>query len=802
MAYLLGSLPCMEALLEDVHDLQSVISEYVSHLGPLSCPSWKYPDKLAGDVNIDQLLTQYTEYVTCTDSSQDEDAKQVAHVALYELVIDRMVYLLHASGQFTIPIITNMKIPNTPLPLDISVNGAGRNSVGLVVRQGWNLQKILKSCANQLVTELKNKEQLIFEQEEKECKICHCNSQSPSSAEKTKSNTFCLSPDGSIKTLMSRDEYIKSTQTVETSFLPCEACSVAQESLRQTWKFVMQLCQELNLPSRLCRYMSTYENSEWMTTNEVMKWTDEQNKDLAVIIRYFENTFKPLKASVESLEKKCCELESDKKTLEKRILLERETQETFQKQSKNKLEDAINSHQISMNEINKEKENLESQLKNLREKFNRSQDEMKKVKNINKSNEMEIQELREKLMAEIKVASQVEQLKTQIETLKIQAEDFEAKVLERNKELNQERAKNKSMVKHFESIQLKQQSTLDHVEKLNDENTDLQNQLAELQDALDENQDQIENLEKTQRELQEQIAEDEKKMKFFSVEKKEMENLMEELKTRNSNQAEELNKLKENETLLIQYPDLNGQVLDETLCNGDLIHDMELQIQANIVRIELLEKQNHTLRLSLSMNEKYELNPSHEKNLKPVSLWNVDAIQNRDKDLHVKKSEESKERYTENENLLLSKNAEKNFNTNAIEKTPPKTRNERVSTAASLRNNSCSTATKNNSTLFRSKTANSIHGKKLVAKDRDPISGRMSKESSIRTYISLKQQGKLHNDNSWGIRGKSQVFETELASRTHAPQTETQILTFVCKQCDKMYLQEKELEIHSIYCKQ
>lgn len=140
MACLLGSLSCLEALLEDVHDLQSVISEYVSHLGPLNCPSWKYPDQLAGDVNINQLLSQYTSYLT-DDSSQEEDIKQVAHVALYELVIDRMVYLFHASARFIIPLITSMKRPNSSLPSDISSNIAGSNSVGLVVKQGWRLQK-------------------------------------------------------------------------------------------------------------------------------------------------------------------------------------------------------------------------------------------------------------------------------------------------------------------------------------------------------------------------------------------------------------------------------------------------------------------------------------------------------------------------------------------------------------------------------------------------------------------------------------------------------------------------------------
>ena len=157
---------------------------------------------------------------------------------------------------------------------------------------------------------MKNKKQLIFELEEKEHNFQKSSSTSlnPSSTAKNKShqkNSVTLSPDGSIKTFISRDQCFKSSQTVETSFLPCEACSVVQESLHQTGKVVLQLCQDLNLPSRLSRYTSTFDSTKWMTANEVMQWTAEQNKDLSVICRHLENTLQPLKASVESLEKRC-----------------------------------------------------------------------------------------------------------------------------------------------------------------------------------------------------------------------------------------------------------------------------------------------------------------------------------------------------------------------------------------------------------------------------------------------------------------------------------------------------------------
>ena len=53
---------------------------------------------------------------------------------------------------------------------------------------------------------------------------------------------------------------------------------------------------------------------------------------------------------------------------------------------------------------------------------------------------------------------------------------------------------------------------------------------------------------------------------MISFQNEEMENLMEEMKTQNDYLSKELKKLGERENLLIQYPDLNGPVLDESMC--------------------------------------------------------------------------------------------------------------------------------------------------------------------------------------------------------------------------------------------
>merc|ERR1712226_393679 len=86
MAHLLGSKSCIQSLRQDVLDLHTTISETVSQSGieVATVRSWKYPDQLAKDLNILELLNDY-QY----DPEEVED-NQVTHIVLYEIVIDRL----------------------------------------------------------------------------------------------------------------------------------------------------------------------------------------------------------------------------------------------------------------------------------------------------------------------------------------------------------------------------------------------------------------------------------------------------------------------------------------------------------------------------------------------------------------------------------------------------------------------------------------------------------------------------------------------------------------------------------------
>ena len=82
MAELLGGRVIIESLQTDVKDLQWAITDLISRIGPIECMSWKFPDKKSYEVDVEELLDLYS-------FSDDIEDNQVAHIALYELVIDR-----------------------------------------------------------------------------------------------------------------------------------------------------------------------------------------------------------------------------------------------------------------------------------------------------------------------------------------------------------------------------------------------------------------------------------------------------------------------------------------------------------------------------------------------------------------------------------------------------------------------------------------------------------------------------------------------------------------------------------------
>ncbi|CAI9715509.1 Hypothetical predicted protein [Octopus vulgaris] len=192
-----------------------------------------------------------------------------------------------------------------------------------------------------------------------------------------------------------------------------------------------------------------------------------------------------------------------------------------------------------------------------------------------------------------------EKFQEKMNQLRLQNTECSEKLAESAKELALTQAKCKSILKHSESMQKKQDSLLERVEQLSEENLTLHDQLADLQDDIDENLEKYDELLKEKIHLQQQLKYEESKQQHAMDEKNENEKLLTAVRSRVEEITKELKKTQEREVLLVQYPDLNGPVLDDNLYSGHLEKDMALQLKSNIVRIELLEKQNLVLRNTL-----------------------------------------------------------------------------------------------------------------------------------------------------------------------------------------------------------
>ncbi|XP_057688997.1 coiled-coil domain-containing protein 157-like [Corythoichthys intestinalis] len=81
MSHFLGRQDCIESLQKDLADLECVIVDVFSTTGPMRVFSWKFPDKLSCNLDLD--LNKYI-FI-----DGDAEFNQHAHIVLLELVIDR-----------------------------------------------------------------------------------------------------------------------------------------------------------------------------------------------------------------------------------------------------------------------------------------------------------------------------------------------------------------------------------------------------------------------------------------------------------------------------------------------------------------------------------------------------------------------------------------------------------------------------------------------------------------------------------------------------------------------------------------
>ena len=79
---------------------------------------------------------------------------------------------------------------------------------------------------------------------------------------------------------IAKDNSNKSSQTLETAFVPCEPCLRVQNSFKSVADCMGNLCKAQGLPSSVAKYRKQLKGIEWYSANDLNRWSVEQNKDL------------------------------------------------------------------------------------------------------------------------------------------------------------------------------------------------------------------------------------------------------------------------------------------------------------------------------------------------------------------------------------------------------------------------------------------------------------------------------------------------------------------------------------------
>ncbi|XP_028566696.2 coiled-coil domain-containing protein 157-like [Podarcis muralis] len=127
-------------------------------------------------------------------------------------------------------------------------------------------------------------------------------------------------------------------------------------------------------------------------------------------------------------------------------------------------------------------------------------------------------------------------------------------------------------------------------------------------------------------EIQHQLAAQQKQTERAQKEKLSLEQRVSELQTTVSELKELIEELKDRERLLVLFPDLHIPVEAQYEGTGDVMEDMGKQLQANNIRISILEEENSRLRTAVAkMREAAQ--QEGPKLVPPTQLWNLSSPQ-------------------------------------------------------------------------------------------------------------------------------------------------------------------------------
>ncbi|XP_077968039.1 coiled-coil domain-containing protein 157-like [Styela clava] len=598
MASLLGGEYCIHSLRQDVSDLQTILDDVHSRVGLVRYQSWKFPDKSSCDVDIKNLLDR------CQHNKDDDEECQMSHIMLYDLVIDRLVYLLQSFMHFN-EILLNVKNEASQNISPVSRRGKSLKSmsIGLTTKQCWERITQIAVLLQRLAKEVSAKPSSAIKQEEAKIRH-HVKPESKSVKELDPVHVKHKEPDNFSDKDISRDVRTISCQTYETAYSTCEICSRTQNCLNDVGRTIIDLCKSQNLPTALEDYQARYKESVPMSLADLVRWGKHQSKDLSRICRHMShlvNQVTPLKADLATLKKSEQQARSELKQCQS--VYERKEEE---------LREEFRRKEYILKENEKDLKRKISTLESIRTGM---QEEIDKCHwQISELKDELLQKHRNQLTMETGMSQLKEEaiegqqykkdaLKFKTELSRVQEELDETKnFLNHNKQLyERELTKNENVLQHEKMLQEKQKNLLSRMENITEDCEKLREQILTLEEERDVAIINLEEFEKNRNDEKMASVHNNAMEHVQTDEVKSLQQSLEILRSENEELRSTVNHYIERERLIVAYPDLNQANVSSPMVqgSGDIFLDMQKQIEANDIRKQILEKENEALQKTL-----------------------------------------------------------------------------------------------------------------------------------------------------------------------------------------------------------
>ncbi|OXB76437.1 UNVERIFIED_CONTAM: hypothetical protein H355_014152 [Colinus virginianus] len=596
MAHLLGHPGCMASLQADLRDLQAAIADVTSRTGPARFPSWKFPNKVSCELDLVALLERYGH------TEGDPEFSQHAHVVLLELVVDRLLLLLQSFTGYAENLLSERAVP--------PAEAVGPcMSAGLTVRRYWHSMLRLGACYQQLQTERKTCRKNIAalqstpeaERTAKECmKDCLPSTLEPSmppgAAQPSSLWQAVSSTSGSSqpRAACSTVEHSHSipTQAAEPP-APCDSCASTQAGLQEISKAITSICQSQNIPSSLSRFQEMVEGTAGrriLSATDVGYWVSEQSKDLSCINKHLHTLLElvnPLKSELAESKKEKDELQKQVEDFAQLLQAEKEAQAQQRKEAEQSLEVKNKEHLESVARLEKDKDDLRREATK--------------------------QTLLEDLKTVVVARNRVLELEEEVQLLTSQRESLDQELSAVTTQLEKEKAKVESTQRHekgssslwqahlpAQSLQAKQSTLLQQLDSLDQEREELQASLGETEEDRARLAEQLQESQKQKEQSMHQLRVQQELLDTVQREKLSLEQSISELQENVSRLEEQAKELKEREKLLVFFPELHIPVETQFESTGNITEDMEKQLQANHIRISVLDQENSRLRAALA----------------------------------------------------------------------------------------------------------------------------------------------------------------------------------------------------------